>query len=56
VLANELDQLRAVAALADDVEAGAQEQARKTLAEENVVVGQHRARSAHGHTADYGVR
>ncbi|MDX6412516.1 MAG: hypothetical protein QOE91_2032, partial [Gaiellaceae bacterium] len=38
VLANERDQLGAVAALAHDLEPGALEQARETFAKEDVVV------------------
>ena len=39
----------------DDLEAGALEQARQALAQEDVVVSQHDPRAARAHTADYGV-
>ena len=52
--ANELDQIGGVAALAHDLEAGTLEQARQTLAEEDVVVRQHHARRARRHGDDYG--
>ena len=52
-----VEQLGGVAALADDLEAGALEQAGQALAEEDVVVGQHHPRPARVLIArDYGVR
>ena len=55
VLADELDQLGGVPALAHDLEVGTLEQARQTLAEEDVVVGHDHAGRARGHSADYGL-
>jgi hypothetical protein len=55
VLVDELDQLGGVPALAHDLEAGTLEQARQTLAEKDVVVGQSHAYRACGHTGDYGL-
>ena len=46
VLADELDQLGRVPALAHDLEAGTLEQARQPLAEKDVVVGHDHARRA----------
>ena len=56
MLANERQQLGRVAALTNDLEAGALEQPRQSLTEENVVVGQHDPCSARRHHDDYGVR
>jgi hypothetical protein len=56
MLANDRQQLVRVAALTNDVEAGALEQPRQSLAEENVVVGQHDPGSARRHSDDYEVR
>jgi hypothetical protein len=55
MLANEVDELGRVSALADDLEAGALEQAGHSLAQEDVVVSQHHARRDRIHTGDYGV-
>ena len=55
MLADELDQLGAVSALAHDLEAGTLEQARQTLAEEDVVVGHDHAHRVSGHRGDYGL-
>jgi hypothetical protein len=53
VLAYDRNQVGAVAALTDDLETGALEQARQALAEENVVIRQRDPRSARGHADDY---
>ena len=53
VLAHERDQLVAVAGLADDLEPETLEQARETLAEQDVVVGQDDAGARLGHPSDY---
>ncbi len=45
VLANERDQLGGVAALAHHLEAGTLEQAGQTLAQKDVVLGQHHSRT-----------
>ena len=55
MLADELDQLGGVAALAHDLEAGALEQTGQTLAEEDVVVCQDDSRPARAHSHDYGL-
>ena len=52
---DELEQLGGVPALAHDLEARPLEQARQTLAEEDVVVGHDHARRARGHGGDYGL-
>ena len=53
---NEVDQLGRVAGLAHDLEAGTLEQARETLAQENVVVRQHDPGGARAHTTIMGYR
>ena len=53
MLADEREQLVAVAGLADDLEAGALEQARETLAEQDVVVREDDPGARLGHPADY---
>jgi hypothetical protein len=45
VLAHELEQLPRIVALTDDLETGALEQARKSLPEQHVVVGENDARA-----------
>jgi hypothetical protein len=56
LLANELDQLRRSPALTHNVEAGALEQAGKSLSQKDIVVSQHDAGGARAHTEDYGPR
>jgi hypothetical protein len=52
-LPNQLDELRGIAALAYDVKAGALEQARQALAEQDVVVRKRNPGAVHGHYHDY---
>jgi hypothetical protein len=54
-LPDELDQLGGCAGFADDLEARAAQQARQSLAEENVVVGKYDPRAACAHSIDSGV-
>ena len=53
MLANELEQLASVAGLANDLEAGALEEAREPLTEEHLVIRHHHSRPGRGHTDDY---
>jgi hypothetical protein len=55
MLPNESHQLGSGPGLAHDIEAGALEQTRHTLAEQDVVVREHHSRPVLRHTADYGV-
>jgi hypothetical protein len=52
-LANQLDELCGIAALAYDVKAGALEQAGQALAEQDVVVRKRNPGAVHGHYHDY---
>jgi hypothetical protein len=53
MFADERDQLRGVAALTDDLEPSALEQARQTFAKEDFVVRQRHPRPALSHAANY---
>jgi hypothetical protein len=55
MLPNERQQLRGAPGLTHDLEAGALEQTRQTLAEEDVVVCEHHPRPVLRHIEDYGV-
>jgi hypothetical protein len=52
-VANQRDELRGISALAYDVKAGALEQARQALAEQDVVVRKRNPGAVHGHYHDY---
>ena len=54
-LAHQVDQLGRVPALTDHLETGALEQARESLAHENLVVRQHDPGRVRAHSNDYGV-
>ena len=53
MLSDERDQIGRVAALADDLESSALEQARQTFAEQDIVVRQRHPGRDRGHVADY---
>ena len=56
LLANELDQLSGSPALTHNIEAGALEQAGKSLSQKDIVVSQYDAGGTRAHSEDYGPR
>ena len=53
MLAHERDQLRRIATLPDNLKARALKQARKTLAEENIIIRERNPSRVCGHGKDY---